>query len=609
MQNGFKRGGRFPGRTSGQRLGLTLGVVAAAASALLPLASRAQHAPVNIMFLLDNHESMQDFPQYLPEAFTPGYYPAPANPGLGDLGGEGPAGLATNTGCSDPALVSAMGWFDKNSPEPQLNGSIPIDSDPAFYDQNQTPQFFDPNRFYASRGNRLSSAADGTYPSTVSSNFDLTLSYADAFSACYAQLGWQYEYYQKPLAEDCQTCLATKGWWRGPVVTPTTLYWLAGPIQRMDQPPLPPEAYRKWVVSGRVLNVRPPRFVGARKAIKDVIDVVSNARMGVATLGSGNYEWFDPPEILEPMRPACDLSRPTVNEAALNRPALKQAVNRTQFRNPERSTGEALFGLGGYFSSQRVDDKWSNWFQQPINPGYFGWPGCCNGGTYDDPYTGKPGAPWAARSDEWLQPPSVNPYTGWWLPGQPWEGQEPNQKSICSYSQVNAIILVTGGTPSQENSVPITRMMELLEASWARHPDGDLLEFDPSDPQHNPNVGGVNYCDQFLRDGNYPNPGVPFTKADCDYTAYNWPHGLGVGNKNFMDDVAFFLSRMDLRDDLPGNQTLRTHVFGYGDSSPMLRSMAMAGRGMFYRSNSAAELRSILVALMGPAPDSDSSTP
>ncbi|MCY1075742.1 hypothetical protein [Archangium lansingense] len=99
------------------------------------------------------------------------------------------------------------------------------------------------------------------------------------------------------------------------------------------------------------------------------------------------------------------------------------------------------------------------------------------------------------------------------------------------------------------------------------------------------------------------------TKGDCDYTAYNWPHGLGAGNKNFMDDVAFFLSRMDLRDDMFGNQKLRTYVIGYGDSSPMLQSMAMAGEGAFYRANSPAELRDALLSVIGESPAPASSTP
>ncbi|WP_257455888.1 hypothetical protein [Archangium lipolyticum] len=591
MHRDSSRWGTFPGWSPVQRLGLTVGLVAAGASALLPQESRAQQAPPpNIMFLLDNHESMQEYPQYLPEAFTPGYYPTPINPGPGDLGGNGLAGHAINTGCSDPALVDAMSWFNKNSPDPRLNGSIPYDSDPNF---GTTPQFFDPNLFLASRGWRLAQDSQ-EQPASLRSYFNATYGFSDAFAACWNQLGWKTEYYDSPLIKECQKCLVTQGWWRGPIVTDI---WAEGPHQRLDQYPLPPEAYRKWVVSGRVLNVRPPRFVVARKVLKDVIATASHVRMGVATFGMG-HDWFDPPALLEPMRPSCDQSLPTVNETALDRPRLMRAVNQTQFRNTERSTGEALFGLGGYFSS-RADMRWDQWFHQwqPFNPGW-GWPGCCNGGTYDDPYTGREGRFWGAMPIEWIKSSSYEPNTGAYLPGQPLENLE-TSRSVCTESQVNSVIVVTAGSPMQgDNTVPITRMMELLTAEGAQHPDGTPLVFNPSDPENNPDVGGINYCHLFER-----YPGVFATRADCDYTEYNWPHGLGVGNKNFMDDVAFFLSHMDLRGDLSGRQSVRTYVVGYGADYPMLKSMALAGEGMFFRANTDTQLREALLRMIGsPAP-------
>jgi hypothetical protein len=88
-----------------------------------------------------------------------------------------------------------------------------------------------------------------------------------------------------------------------------------------------------------------------------------------------------------------------------------------------------------------------------------------------------------------------------------------------------------------------------------------LLTFHPVDPEHNSNQGGVNYCHLFGA-----------THEDCDHTDYNWPTGLAKTNKNFRDDVAFFLSHTDPRSDMPGSQTVRTFVVGYGDSSPS-RSM------------------------------------
>ncbi|WP_257461225.1 hypothetical protein [Archangium lipolyticum] len=570
--------------------------MAAGVSGLFPAASQAEGPPSNVMFLVDNNASMQEFSQYLPEDFTPGYYPTPEEPAPGDLGGDGPAGYNINTGCSDPALVSSMSWFDKNSPDPAKNGSVIYDADPDLLSK-----FFEPDKFYQSRGRRLAWQTE-EYPYSLSSFFNAVAPQGDAFSACYTVVNWKSAYYDSPVMQECMSCLETKGWWRGPMVSELTEPGLNGPTPNPGDPPLPAEAYRKWVISGRILNLRPPKFVAARKAIKEAIAQATNARMGVAAFGR-DQGWFDPPDLIKGMSPSCDKSTPAIDETALDRAALKRAVNQIQFRNQDRNAGEALFGLGGYFSSQTQDNRWGSWFAQPIDPGW-GWPGCCDGGTYDNPYTGQPGATWAAAPDEWLKAPYNDPVNGTYLPGQPWEG-EGNNKSICFDNQRTAVILVTGGTPRYEdNSVPITRMMELLQAQGARHPDGTLVQFSPANPEQNPNVGGINYCHQAVK---YPPASGTYTQADCDYTDYNWPVGLGAGNKNFMDDVAFFLSHSDLRGDRSGNQSVQTFVVGQNDHSPMLQSIAKAGQGQFYRANNEAELRSSLTSILAglgasPAP-------
>ncbi len=587
MRNDSGTGRTSSRRFSRQRLGLTVGIMAAGVSGLLPAASQAEGAPSNIMFLVDNNASMQEYSQYLPEAFTPGYQTAPEEPAPGDLGGDGPAGHNLNTGCSDPALVSAMSWFDKNSPDPAKNGSVVYDDDPDL-----GSKFFETDKFYHSRGRRLAWQSE-EYPYALSSFFNSLNAYGDTLSACYTVVNWKSEYFGSPVMQECMACLEAKGWWRGPVVSALTEPGLDGPAQNPGEPPLPPEAFRKWVISGRLLNLRPPKFVAARKAIKEAIAQASNARMGVATLGR-DQGWFDPPDLLKGMSPSCDNSSPAINEAALDRAALKHAVNQVQFRNPDRNVGEALFGLGAYFSSQVQDNRWGSWFAQPIAPGW-GWPGCCSGGTHDNPYTGQPGATWAAAPDEWLKAPFVDPLTETSLPGQPWEGEGSN-KSICFEGQRTAVILLAGGAPRYEdNSVPITRMMELLQAQGAKHADGTLVQFNPTNPEHNPNVGGINYCHLAVK---YPPASGTYTQADCDYTAYNWPAGLGVGNKNFMDDVAFFLSHSDLRGDRTGNQSVQTFVVGQGDHSPMLQSIAKAGQGQFHRANDKAGLRSALTSIL-----------
>ena len=122
----------------------------------IPLASSAQEpngegAPASVLFLLDTHRSMQEFSTWLPEAFTPGSSPG-TGAKQGDLGFNDPQyGHFLNTGCSDPALVAAMSWFDKSSTDPSQNGSIAQDTDA---DLGST--FFESGKFYHSRGRRVS---------------------------------------------------------------------------------------------------------------------------------------------------------------------------------------------------------------------------------------------------------------------------------------------------------------------------------------------------------------------------------------------------------------------------------------------------------------------
>ncbi|WP_157775182.1 hypothetical protein [Melittangium boletus] len=546
-----------------------LGLIAAG---WLPSASLAQEVPPNILVLVDSSESMQDFPEYLPEAFTPGFSP-PSSSRPGDLGGDGPGGHFLNTGCSDPALVAAMSWFDKGSADPAKNGSIPYDSD------GLDSQFFDATRFYHSRGRRLAwGGAEGPYSLM---HFTSLTSEPLTTNICYQVVGWGAEYFYSPVMDECERCLATKGWWRGPLVSAKTSVSLGGPTRALDAPPLPTEALRKWVVKGGVLNLRPPKFVIARKALKDLIDSSPRARLGVATFGV-DHGWYDPPVVHSRPLPDCDKATPNFTFDAADKLALKRAVNQANFRAPERPIGEALFGLGGYMSSEIKDSLWTNWFKQPLNPGAFGWPGCCNGGTYDNPYTGNQGLFWGVVSDEWVKGPKS--VAGVYLPGQPWESWDPNERLMCSSTQASSVIVLTDGRPYNDNTVPITKMMDILKANGALHPSGLPLTFEPSSPETNPTPGGVNYCHLFGT-----------TKEACDYTDYNWPTGLASTNKNFMDDVAFFLAHTDLRTDLPGNQKLRTSVVSLGSNSPMLRSIALAGEGQFLQVQQASHLREALL--------------
>lgn len=498
----------------------------------------ARTRPPAAIFLLGNNASMQDFHSPLPE----------------------PESIPTVTGCDDATLRASMSWFNPQSSDARLNGSRPVDPDPAV---STGGGFFDPSRYYLSYGTRLplqrvvnGDQGDSSTQYTVLRDFHGTEGSTTPEAACGRWPG------DSAKQAACAACLRTVGWYRGD----------------KDN-----GGRRRWVLSGRVLNVRPPKFVIARKVLKDVINTVPDLRMGVATF-SHSDDLFDPAWLLRPLRPSCDKSWPTFSEADLQRSGLVTAVNAVEFVNSERSIGESLYSLGAYFSSQKQDNVWANWFTNPIGAtaGYPGGPD----GTRDDA-DGR-GKSWAQKQFDFthLGGTYVDP-----LPLE--EGGE--QKSVCAACQANAVIVLSDGRPDNDNTVPVYKMLQLLVAAGARHPDGTPLTFNPG---VDGNPGGINYCDRYGA-----------TKVDCDYFVDNdgdgldddlsGPKGGDTDNRNFMDDVAFFLANTDLRGDMEGVQSVRTYTIGYGDNSPMLRSMARAGGGHFYRADDPGQLRDALMTAIG----------
>ncbi|QSQ20085.1 hypothetical protein JY651_33080 [Pyxidicoccus parkwayensis] len=499
----------------------------------------ARTRPPAAIFLLGNNASMQDFHTPLPE----------------------PDGNPAVTGCDDPGLRTRMAWFDLQSPEARLNGSRIFDPDSTL---GSGRGFFDPDRYYLSYATRLplqklgngDNEGDELTRYTVLRDFRGTQGSATPEDAC---ARWPGDAAKRAA---CAACLRTVGWYRGDKDNSNR--------------------YR-WVLSGRVLNVRPPKFVIARKVLKDVISAVPELRMGVATF-SHSDDLFDPAWLLRPLRPSCDKSWPTFSEDDLRRSEAMSAVNAVEFTNSERSIGESLYSLGAYFSSQRQDNIWANWFTNPIGAtaGYPGGPD----GTRDDA-DGR-GKSWAQKTYDFTH------LGGDYVDPLPLEGPG-DQKSVCAACQSNAVIVLSDGRPDNDNTVPVYKMLKLLVAAGAKHPDGTPLTFNPG---VDGNPGGVNYCDRY---------GV--TKEDCDYFVDNdgdgldddnsGPKGGDTYNRNYMDDVAFFLANTDLRGDLVGVQSVRTYTIGYGDNSAMLRSMARAGGGHFYRADEPGQLRDALMTAIG----------
>ena len=209
---------------------------------------------------------------------------------------------------------------------------------------------------------------------------------------------------------------------------------------------LPAQARRKWMLSGRVLNVRPPKFVVARKVLKDVISTAAGVRMGVATFGQDQRLVRSAGAAAAAEAALRQVPSASWTRSALARAELVQGHQLITFRNNERSIGEALFGLGGYFSSQQVDERWAKWFTNPLNPGLRLAGRAATAARMDEPLTGKAGLPLGLAVARRVAQDRRSP------------GRAGARSAPCaSACQASSVIVLTDGAPRTTTRCPSRR--------------------------------------------------------------------------------------------------------------------------------------------------------
>ncbi len=180
---------------------------------------------------------------------------------------------------------------------------------------------------------------------------------------------------------------------------------------------------RYVLFSGGWLNANPPKFMAARKVIKDMVwidpaapSTLDQVRFGLAILSSSGSG----ARIVVPLGPDKPNSYPR-NAAKFQqaRQYILDALNRKISGLPSFMSGNTpmattLFGVGQYFTSQGV-------------------------------YTAKFGSSFENSS-------LVGTTAG--LVNAPWAQNNPNQCSICWGCQQNSIIVVTDGSPNSESTLP-----------------------------------------------------------------------------------------------------------------------------------------------------------
>src|SRR6185312_13692732 len=195
----------------------------------------------SIMFLIGNNTTMQNFPIPIPN-------------------GDGSAG------CTDPTINSLFNLtlggatFDTNYKHEYIAGSYYVTySDREPWDKNGAPE--------GGKGWK------NNFDDISQWNVQGVCGDANGNGSQLAQLAGTPSLGPQAGANSCTSCMASKGWYRGPAVGGGHGY--------------------VYAVDGRFLNVFPPKFAIARKVALDVVNSQPNARIGIATLTT-NDDYYDP---------------------------------------------------------------------------------------------------------------------------------------------------------------------------------------------------------------------------------------------------------------------------------------------------------------------------
>jgi type IV pilus assembly protein PilY1 len=346
----------------------------------------------------------------------------------------------------------------------------------------------------------------------------------------------------------CQTCLDTRGYY-----VYTDGWW---------------NTY--WLFKGDFLNGYPPKYVIARKVVKDLVAIDQSApkdadsvRYGLTVFTDGTYDNRDTSlhstdggVLVVPLGPNCDLaqsgylSTSSTQIAAYKqaRQAVVDAVN-----NPGlvlfgswTPLGETLFNVGQYFSDTRGRATWpTTGATGPVYDYMFG-AGWARSSFYENA-AGTFNAPWVT--------------TG-------------RQESVCWSCQQNSTIIVTDGEPTHDANVP-------RSSTTTNH----TLS---------------------------PTPGTPATTSTNDFRRWNLaaltvPGCSGTACSGYiLQKVAHFLHNQDLRPDLSNSkqtQSLSTYTISFGlqndttsgaNAIALLDWTAQLGGGRFYNTSSGEELQAAL---------------
>ena len=473
----------------------------------------------NVMILLDNSTSMLDFANPLP-------FPS----SLGSMANQGT--------CSGTALddTSALLLSPPSTP-PYDNGystSLVKDDPPWGLGKctkgSGTCLFYPSSFYYYGAGN----LGDGKGTWTTDSASEYT-----AASVCAGA--------KSPAA--CQTCLNTSGYYL--FVDQGT-----GPSGLLTR------GANNAVFRGDFLNVYPPKFVVARKVVKDLARLddlnpsyLDNVRIGLTILNPSNgnglpistsLSTYDGGQLVVPLGPDCTAYPMSNTAMQVPRQALIDSINSSSlvkfYATGSWGSGigtplaETLYNLGQYFTTPASVDA-------------------------NNPYSKLFGS-------SWMNGAFVESVGG--TAKASWAGNNKYQHSICWPCQQSSVVVVTDGQPSVDNNLPRSGVSSKHSSITTSSGTGDFR------------LWSNNLVDC----------------AGCGTDANN-------GSANLLHKVAAFMWQTDLRTEagMAGAQGVNTYTISFGldpgvsENGPaltLLQKTADLGHGTFANTMNGADLEQAL---------------
>jgi type IV pilus assembly protein PilY1 len=406
------------------------------------------NGPANLMLLMDNSGSMNNLPQCGDSSWddsqgpvaacTTPTLPLPADPTATTIGSATVRG--TCLPATDATLTTkypSLAWMESVTPTTALPdpGHVSVGTPALLTDApswgtgcnvGNNKCLFDPDSYYR----------DGGWSTTSTSTSATRLASDNATNRGSLPAGCTHlgatDSSGNPITVDlgdaCRTCMSTHGYY----------FYSVAYVRATTGNNKITRAQKNYLFKGTFLNGNPPKFVSARKVIKDLAWMDSatpikldQVRLGLTVLDCNNQSG----KLIVPLGPSKANSYPPTqaNFAPARQKIIDTAngVGTGAFDPVDSCTplGSALFNIGQYFSTGNFYNSATN--ASPPGAGFTG----------TRPYSNQ--TSWQLTSFGETAGGTVN---------ASWAGT--GQCSVCWGCQTNSIIAVTDGAPNTEITFP-----------------------------------------------------------------------------------------------------------------------------------------------------------